>query len=849
MTSKSSRASNPVVQATKSRDALERIIRWDKRSDSRDHFQTDFQKHRSPVVSQFGRPGQSNSITDPGTEPPLTLRGGGPGSYSISSSEAMRNWNSGPPALKEWTQGDTHPKGIRAEPAAFDLWTANLPTGNFQSEVDNKPQTQVRASRAKRETSDRDWVTSGNPNSVPGAWGQLDDQNQGKRNDWGENQDQNQGNDGDGWGASGDTGDADAGLGGAQDDNAQIHEEWNASGSNHENQNDDWNTKPSWDASNNDEKKDDNGWNVGNDADNQGQDDWTDKGKKNARHKGGWEATEDGDQEKNYDWGTTTVDDHQQGNDWYNGTGNQTQTWEGDDITQVTTGAKDLEKEEKDTSNPPAANGAKVGSPLSFGNSRAKGRKPGSKAGSQGKPASVNSKAGSTILKKKPLTFDWLKTPLEKVSNASGPPVAVKEASVPGAWASPVENSRQEDPKLGAAQPPVTFGLSTQPKPKPYWSNWRDPKTIAGAEIEEEPILTPDELAEPVYSIPAEVAQRNQMSHQVYPSSPAAYTHKKNKPKYMDTHESPYAVFMFKYRDKAIIERMLETIIAEPEVDEKARLASLSKQELIDELVKTKSKLSVVESVSSGQEATFVKKLDEQLSRLETSGNINKEDAPAAVGEWVNTTSPTHGQGNGNGNGNGIAGTWGSNHVQTGNGKVDPGNGNVTDNNTNKVAQGGGSDAVDHSNANVGTSWGGNNDTKVEVSHGAQEVGKGGGDDDWGTSNHDHNGEDQKNGNGNDWGAGGSGWDNNNNNDNRGDDTKDADGWGNGNADTKQAGDWGTNNQVGGNDASWGTSWEKNNKKGGGDGSWGTDDKGNGNKESWGADTAAGGGGGGAGAW
>ena len=385
------------------------------------------------------------------------------------------------------------------------------------------------------------------------------------------------------------------------------------------------------------------------------------------------------------------------------------------------------------------------------------------------------------------------------------------------------------------AQIPSTFSISTLPKPKPYWSTWRNANTVAGAEIEQARPLPPEELQDPVYSIRAEVAQRNMMSHQVRPGRPAAYTHKKNKPNYMDTHESPYAIFLFKYRDKEIIEHILKTTISEPEVDEKTRLASLSKQELIDELVKTKSKLSLVESDSSGQ-ATFVKKLDEKLGRLENS----EEDAPA-IGDWVKATSPIDGQ-------EGIrnAEAWGTNGTHKGNGGRDPGKGNENSNN--------------NTNGNGGESWGGNfngnDDWKKEknnnnkgngdTSNAAEESGN-----DWGTANHNNdNSSDEKKGdddNGWEWNDNGGGDDWNNNDKNDSNNTKSDGDWGNDDGNKGAAGDWGNDHDQGG-----GIGWANDDGGGGGggDGGWsGTKDEGhaNGNDNagfegSWGANTAGGGG-------
>lgn len=885
MTSENTGTWIPEGQASKSSNTLEKTEQWNKRSESRDHFRSDFQKHGSPAGSpagsQQGRSSQLRGTTDQENTPQLNIRGGGPGSYSIASSEVMRTWNRGPPTLKEWAQEDPPSKGKEGLPPALDPWTANLPTGDFKSEAETKPQTAIGAWGTGNETRKKPGSKKGNtrsaasrsPNPVPGAWDEYNGQNQGTKGDIGRNDDRDHGNNGDAWGTSGNVGNGGDSWGGTRDTNVENHDNWHAGSDDAQKNIDDWSHKSSWDAQNKNENNNDSAWNLRNGTCNENKDDWGGNEDDAMWQNGKWGAADDKTTEQNDDWGATTQDDAQWENRWEGDTGQQTDTGGGDDTKQVTTGAKDPEKVNKPTGNQQAVSGEKAGSSFSFGNSRAKDPKLVSKAGSQGKPASVKSKAASVKSNKKNLTFDWLKPSMEKASNAPDPPVVIKKAFVPGGWISPVASPKQGESKTVAARIPLTFSISTQPKPKPYWSTWRNPCTIAGAEIEQERAPSPEEPEEPVYSIPAEVAQRNMMSHQVRPGRPAAYTHKKNKPKYMDTHENPYAVFCFKYRDKKILEHMLQTTIAEPDVDEKARLASLSKQELIDELVKTKLKLSVVESDSSGQ-ATFVKKLDEKLSKLDSG----KENVPA-VRDWVNATSPTDGQGIAN------AGAWGTNDALKGNGEGGSRNGKKTST-TNGRDKRGDKNSRHDADGNGGDSWGVNGDSNAngkgdwndngngEASNEEAEKSGNGGKNDWGTVNNPNDSENKKDDSG--WGwkdndnDGGNDWNNNgDDNDHDGGHTKSGRDWGNNNDDdgAKGAGDWGNdhvdgNDQGGdgwdndgsGEDGGWGGDGWDNDGGGGGDGGWGGDDgkkdKGNGNdntafKSSWGANTAGGGGGGG----
>ena len=89
--------------------------------------------------------------------------------------------------------------------------------------------------------------------------------------------------------------------------------------------------------------------------------------------------------------------------------------------------------------------------------------------------------------------------------------------------------------------------LLIDPRPRPHWYIWKPPQRPTSFSKAEVPRVEP---AEPLNYVPSEVAQRNQMSHQVYLSQPAEYVHKRASPRYMDDFSRPYAVFIFKYRSK-----------------------------------------------------------------------------------------------------------------------------------------------------------------------------------------------------------------------------------------------------------------------------------------------------------
>ncbi|KAI4199261.1 MAG: hypothetical protein LQ350_004721 [Teloschistes chrysophthalmus] len=80
---------------------------------------------------------------------------------------------------------------------------------------------------------------------------------------------------------------------------------------------------------------------------------------------------------------------------------------------------------------------------------------------------------------------------------------------------------------------------------------------------------------------------------------PTVYYHKIASPKYMDTHEKPYAVFVFRYRTKTALEQILNITISDSDEMQKAELANLSKEELIKKVLASKSKLGSGVSVHS----------------------------------------------------------------------------------------------------------------------------------------------------------------------------------------------------------------------------------------------------------
>ena len=84
--------------------------------------------------------------------------------------------------------------------------------------------------------------------------------------------------------------------------------------------------------------------------------------------------------------------------------------------------------------------------------------------------------------------------------------------------------------------------------PKPYWASWNSSHLPESSRIGNPEYRSP--RAEPTPTVAQETSNRRHLSHQVRSGKPLLYLHKVASPSYMDSHKSPYAVFVFNYRSK-----------------------------------------------------------------------------------------------------------------------------------------------------------------------------------------------------------------------------------------------------------------------------------------------------------
>ncbi|KAK5013737.1 hypothetical protein LTR16_003253 [Cryomyces antarcticus] len=131
---------------------------------------------------------------------------------------------------------------------------------------------------------------------------------------------------------------------------------------------------------------------------------------------------------------------------------------------------------------------------------------------------------------------------------------------------------------------------------KPYWAEWYHrpkPSTDFITKIERDRSTKEEQLcirpAAPPLRVPANLAEEHNVDTQVRAGKGMRYVHKTQRPDYLDTMEKPFAVFAFKFRSREILEKILDVEIMEDVVDAKKQMLALSKEELVEELLRVKS--------------------------------------------------------------------------------------------------------------------------------------------------------------------------------------------------------------------------------------------------------------------
>jgi hypothetical protein len=187
--------------------------------------------------------------------------------------------------------------------------------------------------------------------------------------------------------------------------------------------------------------------------------------------------------------------------------------------------------------------------------------------------------------------------------------------------------------------------------PKPHWQFPPPPTTIKKLHSISEDATLP---AEPLLKIPQSVASEKGLEHQVRAGKGTSYGHAVGRPEYLDTLDKPYAVFRFKYRSRAVLKSMFGDAVpdhghlsrstpASKAAREKEKLKDVSKDELIEKMIKLQSKLvekkdggerkrevvqrresQSTESVARGLTANWVKQHSRDVSEKGKKGGDEK---------------------------------------------------------------------------------------------------------------------------------------------------------------------------------------------------------------------------------
>ena len=224
---------------------------------------------------------------------------------------------------------------------------------------------------------------------------------------------------------------------------------------------------------------------------------------------------------------------------------------------------------------------------------------------------------------------------------------------------------------------------NSKPTIKPYWAEWRAPAGNSGPGGS-----TKHEHARNAYEYPAppppisSTGKGNGASHGVQPGKGASYAHRCHRPDYLDDMKAPYAIFSFKYRSKATLEKLMSRSISADvapimEQAERDKWANLPKNKLVDELMKLRAP-----QISGKSEGSQV-----AAKSQKAASNAGLDATPAgnqpAGDNWGSNSNKGDGEG------------WGGSHKSG----------------SNKGSKAGG---WDNTPAN-GAGWDGANDEKIKV--------------------------------------------------------------------------------------------------------------------------------------
>lgn len=138
--------------------------------------------------------------------------------------------------------------------------------------------------------------------------------------------------------------------------------------------------------------------------------------------------------------------------------------------------------------------------------------------------------------------------------------------------------------------------LESISKPREYWHNLRrqddaakeTPSTANSSKKRTSEPTGTALPAEPLHTIPESAAKAKNVEHQVCGGEGIETSLQSFSPEYWDSMDKPYMVFRFRYRSRGCLEAILGEKITETTEELRDRLQGLSKEELIEEVVRRK---------------------------------------------------------------------------------------------------------------------------------------------------------------------------------------------------------------------------------------------------------------------
>ncbi|KAL9086726.1 MAG: hypothetical protein Q9159_004021 [Coniocarpon cinnabarinum] len=203
------------------------------------------------------------------------------------------------------------------------------------------------------------------------------------------------------------------------------------------------------------------------------------------------------------------------------------------------------------------------------------------------------------------------------------PPPPAEPSSPPPAPPAPPSHHGSTSKRSAHGVPGSVLDFDpTKPYVKSYWSNWKgDMHSSRPTQEDPQPPqsnLTSRALANnasaakthiypsrPASPISESVVASAKLSRQVHAGKGAPYYHSVSRPRYLDSLDSPYAVFIFKYRTNDMLEQIFGDQTKEHKFDRGRyvdRFKDSKKEDVIEELMRYKKALGVNTDSSAGSD-------------------------------------------------------------------------------------------------------------------------------------------------------------------------------------------------------------------------------------------------------